>query len=94
MMCEFGTAARDAAVPVGTTVVSASAEFVFASWPYRERSLVWSNPVGNGVGFMVMSDPIADMLTRIRNALMRKHATVSIPSSKLKVSIAKILNLA
>jgi small subunit ribosomal protein S8 len=40
---------------------------------------------------MVMSDPIADMLARVRNALMRKHATVTIPSSKLKVSIAKIL---
>jgi len=37
------------------------------------------------------SDPIADMLTRVRNALMAKHATVSMPSSKMKVAIAKIL---
>jgi small subunit ribosomal protein S8 len=40
---------------------------------------------------MTMSDPIADMLTRIRNALMVGHPTVSIPSSKIKVAIAKIL---
>lgn len=40
---------------------------------------------------MSVSDPIADMLTRIRNAVMAGHQTVSIPSSKLKASIAKIL---
>ena len=40
---------------------------------------------------MMTSDPIADMLTRIRNALMAKHAMVSMPSSKIKVAIAKIL---
>ena len=39
----------------------------------------------------VMSDPIADMLTRIRNANTAKHDTVSIPSSKIKTSIAEIL---
>jgi small subunit ribosomal protein S8 len=37
------------------------------------------------------SDPIADMLTRVRNALMAGHATVSLPGSKLKVAIAQIL---
>ena len=37
------------------------------------------------------SDPIADLLTRIRNAHMAGHATVSLPSSKLKLSIAQIL---
>ena len=40
---------------------------------------------------MTTSDPIADMLARIRNALMAKHATVSMPASKIKVAIAKIL---
>jgi small subunit ribosomal protein S8 len=40
---------------------------------------------------MMTSDPIADMLTRIRNALMAKHTSVAIPSSKIKVAIAKIL---
>jgi small subunit ribosomal protein S8 len=39
----------------------------------------------------MMSDPIADMLTRIRNALMAGKATVDIPSSKIKVEIARIL---
>ncbi len=40
---------------------------------------------------MAMSDPIADMLTRIRNANTAKHDTVDIPASKMKVSIAEIL---
>ncbi len=40
---------------------------------------------------MTMSDPIADMLTRIRNANTAKHDTVDIPLSKIKVSIADIL---
>lgn len=38
-----------------------------------------------------MSDPIADMLTRIRNANMRKHDTVEVPASKMKIAIADIL---
>ncbi|MCR5216733.1 MAG: 30S ribosomal protein S8 [Lachnospiraceae bacterium] len=38
-----------------------------------------------------MTDPIADMLTRIRNANTAKHDTVDVPSSKMKVSIAEIL---
>ena len=40
---------------------------------------------------MTMSDPIADMLTRIRNANTAKHDTVDVPSSKMKVAIADIL---
>ncbi|NLK07775.1 MAG: 30S ribosomal protein S8 [Firmicutes bacterium] len=40
---------------------------------------------------MVMTDPIADMLTRIRNANSAKHDSVDIPVSKLKVEVARIL---
>ena len=40
---------------------------------------------------MAMSDPIADMLTRIRNANTAKHDTVDVPSSKMKLAIAEIL---
>ncbi len=40
---------------------------------------------------MTMSDPIADMLTRIRNANTAKHDTVDVPASKMKLAIAKIL---
>ncbi len=40
---------------------------------------------------MSMTDPIADMLTRIRNALTASYNTVDIPSSKLKVNIANVL---
>jgi small subunit ribosomal protein S8 len=40
---------------------------------------------------MSVSDPIADMLTRIRNALVVGHTSVAMPSSKMKVAIAKIM---
>ncbi|MFC1915866.1 30S ribosomal protein S8 [Chloroflexota bacterium] len=40
---------------------------------------------------MTVSDPIADMLTRIRNALMAKHDSVLVPASRMKLSIARIL---
>jgi small subunit ribosomal protein S8 len=43
---------------------------------------------GKGMSF---TDPIADMLTRIRNGVMAGHSQVAIPSSKIKVEIAKIL---
>ena len=39
----------------------------------------------------MQSDPIADMLTRIRNGLMAGHASVSLPNSRLKLAIAQIL---
>jgi len=39
----------------------------------------------------MMTDPIADMLIRIKNALMARHKTVSIPASKIKLEIARIL---
>lgn len=40
---------------------------------------------------MTVSDPIADMLTRIRNGIIAGHSQVALPSSKIKVSIAQIL---
>lgn len=40
---------------------------------------------------MTVTDPIADMLTRIRNAIMVRHDSVLIPSSKMKLAITKIL---
>jgi small subunit ribosomal protein S8 len=40
---------------------------------------------------MTVIDPIADMLTRIRNAIMASHESVLVPSSKIKLSIVKIL---
>ena len=42
---------------------------------------------------MSMSDPISDMLTRIRNAQMAEKVSVAMPSSKLKVAIAKVLRM-
>lgn len=40
---------------------------------------------------MTMTDPIADMLTRIRNAVQQRHPTVEMPHSKLKVALAEVL---
>jgi len=40
---------------------------------------------------VTINDPIADMLTRIRNAVMVRHESVSVPSSKMKLAIANIL---
>jgi small subunit ribosomal protein S8 len=40
---------------------------------------------------MSVTDPIADMLTRMRNALMAGHQVVSVPSSKIKLAIARIM---
>lgn len=40
---------------------------------------------------MTMTDPIADMLTRIRNAFRASHELVDVPSSKLKINLAKVL---
>lgn len=40
---------------------------------------------------MTISDPIADMLTRIRNAIMAKHDFVLVPTSRMRLSIARIL---
>ena len=40
---------------------------------------------------MLMNDPIADMLTRVRNALIARHDTVTLPASNMKKAIAKIL---
>jgi len=60
----------------------------------------WSSPVGRVSSVerifkesdaMSMSDPVADMLTRIRNGIIASHDTVDVSSSKLKINIAKIL---
>lgn len=51
------------------------------------------SPVGRKKGgLMAVSDPVADMLTRLRNANNAKHDWVDIPFSKLKLEIAKILD--
>jgi len=42
---------------------------------------------------MIVTDPIADMLTRIRNAIMANHDNVLVPSSRIKLSITKILKV-
>ena len=51
--------------------------------------LVWSRRAGR-ISLMTMQDPISDMLTRIRNAQQRSKACVSMPASKLKISLATV----
>jgi small subunit ribosomal protein S8 len=41
---------------------------------------------------MAMTDPVADMLSRIRNAARRRHVSVQLPASKLKAEVARVLN--
>ena len=48
--------------------------------------------VGKGDIYMSMSDPVADMLTRIRNGLSAKKADVSMPASKAKEAIFKSIS--
>jgi small subunit ribosomal protein S8 len=52
---------------------------------------VWSKRAGEEAETMSMQDPIADMLTRIRNAQQVHNPNVSMPSSKLKVAVAQVL---
>ena len=54
-------------------------------------SLEFANQAGNPYLSLMLTDPIADMLTRIRNAQMVKKASVQVPSSKLKKAIAELL---
>jgi len=52
---------------------------------------IWKFEIGDQPLELRMTDPIADMLTRIRNAIAAKHSRVDIPASKLKLEIARIL---
>ena len=64
-----------------------------ASW-YSDgcvRYVRHSNLIKEEIYIMTTSDPIADMLTRIRNANTAKHDTVDVPASKMKIAIADIL---
>ncbi len=62
-------------------------EFALENLQTKEKSLEFEKPVGN----RMLTDPISDMLTRIRNASMVKKRSVDIPRSKMKFAIAKIL---
>ena len=55
------------------------------------KFLALQKQAGKGEKNMSMHDPIADMLTRIRNGQMRNKVTVSMPASKIKQSIASVL---
>lgn len=63
--------------------------FVLENWQTRDCFLGCVNQVGNYS--VMMQDPIADMFTRIRNALGARHRAVEIPYSKLKIAIARLL---
>lgn len=70
---------------------SVSVESVCETWQVTARFQVLLRLVGRKGKSMAMTDPIADMLTRVRNAYRASHKNVEMPSSKLKEEIAKIL---
>ena len=69
--------------------------FVLGKWRSRVICLVLKSPVGKLIiilgKVMSVTDPISDMLTRMRNALMVRYDHVLVPSSKMKIGIARIL---
>ena len=85
------TAASCAVVRAVSIASSASAGFASARSPSRARSPASARRRGKGAAIMTMTDPIADMLTRIRNACRNGVQSVVMPSSRLKVNIAKVL---
>jgi small subunit ribosomal protein S8 len=64
---------------------------VFGIWSTGALFPAYAKLAGKGGRIMSMTDPIADMLTRIRNASWAEHKIVDIPASKLKTSIARTL---
>lgn len=70
---------------------SICAGFVSANWLWREKFPAPLKRVGEENKKMVMTDPIADMLTRIRNAIQAKKEQVDMPASRFKLELARIL---
>ena len=84
--------AVSAAGPIPFSASTESAAFASANSPTRARFPVFVKPAGKKEDIsMLVTDPIADMLTRIRNALIVKHDTVDVPVSVMKLAIADIL---
>lgn len=88
--------AASADAPGAICVNSIYAGSASGNWPPQVRCRASGRLVGKkdpeeGGCAMVMTDPIADMLTRVRNANSAKHDSVDIPVSKLKVEVARIL---
>jgi len=69
----------------------ASVAYASESWLTKVRSPEYVKPAGKEEIVMHITDPIADMLTRIRNAGAARHEQVDVPASKMKKSIAEIL---
>mgnify|MGYP001613248886 CR=1 FL=1 len=79
-------AAGDAVVIADLCALSNFVASVSVSWQTAARSPAFVNPAGN-----MMTDPISDMLTRIRNALLVRKQEVLIPFSRMKYALAKII---
>ena len=73
--------------PRPCTEISNSVAFVCDSWP----SAVNSRALPRQVGELMNSDPIADLLARLRNAALARHELARIPASRLKVAVAELL---
>lgn len=66
------------------------AEYALENLHIKAKSQEFARQAGRRYK-MTMTDPIADMLTRIRNGLIARHETVDIPASKIKMAIGQIL---
>src|ERR1700759_3252425 len=86
-----GCAASCPVGPVATTASSSCAGSSRGTWATRVRSPAWSRRAGNGGGKMAVSDPLGDMLTRIRNAQRARHSTCMAPASKLRANVLDVL---
>jgi small subunit ribosomal protein S8 len=83
-----------AVVPAGISGNSGSAGFVFADWPIKEKFREWSKPAGERKikeKKMTVNDPIAEMFSRINNAINVNYKSVVVPFSQIKLEIVKIL---
>src|SRR5579884_722814 len=86
----FACAASCAAGRGRSTASSASAASVSATWPAMASFRASRRPAGEGTPNM-MTDSLADMLTRIRNANRIERPAVDMPATKLKIAVAQVL---
>lgn len=88
------TAAQSPDVPADTCVCLDSREFNSVKWHGEERSPALKNLPGSSKKHSMVNDPIADFITRLKNAAMVRHTEVTLPYSNMKKAIARALQQA
>src|SRR5215470_13275931 len=85
------TAARSAGAAARTSGSSACSASASATWPSAGTSPAWARRPGEEAEMCMSTDPVADLLARVRNALAARHEKTDVPSSRFKVELARIL---